>query len=117
MELLPVYRICVFVPAGHVQRVIDGVCAVDDLSIGDYAHVAWTSAPGTEQFRPLDGARPTLGARGELTREASVRVEFCIARDEARLRRVIEQGIRPHHPWEVPAIFVDASLLPLLQPR
>ena len=113
MDMLPVYRICVFVPADSVQRVIDGVCAVDDLRIGDYAHVAWTSEEGTEQFRPLDGARPAFGARGELARSASVRVEFCIARDEARLRRVIDLGIRPHHPWEVPAIFVDASLLPL----
>jgi hypothetical protein len=113
MELLPVYRICVFVPVECAQRVIDGVCAVDDLRIGNYAHVAWISAAGSEQFRPLDGAHPTLGAQGELTRSASVRVEFCIARDEARLRRVIDAGIRPNHPWEVPAIFVDASLLPL----
>lgn len=113
MELLPVYRICVFVPPEYVQHVIDGVCAVDDLRIGDYAHVAWTAAAGTEQFRPLDGAQPTLGMQGELTCNASVRIEFCIARDEARLCRVIEQGIRPHHPWEVPAIFVDASLLPM----
>jgi hypothetical protein len=112
MELLPVYRICVFVPPVHVQRVIDGVCAVDDLRIGDYAHVAWTSAAGTEQFLPLDGALPTLGAAGELVRADSVRLEFCVARDEAHLRRVIDEGIRPHHPWEVPAIFVDAVWLP-----
>jgi hypothetical protein len=113
MHSLPVYRITVFVPADHVQRVIDGVCAIDDLRIGDYAQVAWTSAPGIEQFRPLPGAIPTQGATGELERSPSVRVEFCIPRDEARLRRVVEDGIRPHHPWEVPAIFVDESRLPL----
>jgi hypothetical protein len=113
MQLLPVYRIAVFVPADHVQRVIDGVCAVDELRIGDYAGVAWTSAPGGEQFRPLPGAVPAQGTVGELERVASVRVEFCIARDEARLRRLIDDGIRPHHPWEVPAIFIDESQLPL----
>lgn len=113
MRSLAVYRITVFVPAGHVQRVIDGVCAIDELRIGDYAQVLWTSAPGSEQFRPLPGAQPTQGVIGELEHSASVRIEFCIARDEARLQRVIEQGIRPHHPWQVPAIFVDESQLPL----
>ena len=113
MELVSVYRVCVFVPPAHARRVIDGVCAIDELRIGDYAHVAWTSATGSEQFRPLDGARPTLGTRGELEHGDSVRIEFCIARDDARLRRIIDEGIRPHHPWEVPAIFVDAVWLPL----
>lgn len=113
MELLPVYRICVFVPTESVQRVVDGVCAVDELRIGNYAHVAWTSAIGTEQFRPLEGARPALGTAGELVRTESVRVEFCIARDEALLLRVIDDGIRPHHPWEVPGIFIDAVWLPV----
>ena len=113
MRCLPVYRITVFVPADHVQRVIDGVCAIDELRIGEYAQVVWTSAPGSEQFRPLPGAIPAQGAIGELERNASVRVEFCIPRDAARLQQVIEDGIRPHHPWEVPAIFVDESQLPL----
>ena len=113
MRSLPVYRITVFVPAGHVQAVIDGVCAVDELRIGDYAQVAWLSAPGSEQFLPLPGARPTQGSIGALERNASVRLEFCIPREEARLRRVIDEGIRAHHPWEVPAIFVDESRLPL----
>ena len=113
MKFETVYRVSVFVPPAHVQRVVDAICAVDDLRIGDYAHVLWTTAPGTEQFQPLHGAKPTEGDVGELTRAPTVRVEFCIARDPERLRRVIEEGIRPAHPWEVPAIFVDESRLPL----
>ena len=112
MRLLPVYRVSVYVLVDHVQRVVDGVCAVDDLRIGDYAHSAWISAPSTEQFRPLEGAHPTLGGIGELVRAPSVRVEFCIPRDAARLQRLVEAGIRPHHPWEVPAVFVDESSMP-----
>ena len=69
-------------------------------------------APSIEQFRPLAGANPTLGGIDELVRAPSVRVEFCIPRDDARLRRLIEAGIRPNHPWEVPAIFVDESSMP-----
>jgi hypothetical protein len=113
MSVLPVYRISVWVPPTHVQRVLDGICAVDDLRIGDYDRVAWISAAGIEQFRPLAGASPVSGDIGELERGESVRIEFCIPRDAARLQRVIDAGIRPHHPWEIPAIFVDESLLPL----
>ncbi len=113
MNVMPVYRISVFVPAEYAQRLIDGICAVDDLRCGNYDRVLWTSAIGTEQFRPLAGAHPALGKVGEVTQVSCVRIELCIARDETRLRRVIEQGIRAHHPWQTPAIFVDESQLPL----
>ena len=73
----------------------------------------WTSAPGEEQFRPLPGAVPAQGKVGELECGATVRLEFSIPRDPARLRHVLEQGVYLHHPWEVPAIFVDESLFPL----
>jgi hypothetical protein len=111
--MLPVYRVSVWVPPEHAQRVLDGICAVDDLRIGDYDRVAWLAAPGTEQYRPLAGATPSLGSIGDLESGDSVRIEFCIPRDAARLQHVIDAGIRPHHPWQVPAIFVDESLLPL----
>ena len=111
--ILPVYRVSVWVPPEHAQRVLDGICAIDELRIGDYDRVAWIAAAGTEQFRPLAGAKPALGEVGALERGDSVRIEFCIARDAERLQRVIDLGIRPHHPWQVPAIFVDESLLPL----
>lgn len=111
--LQPVYRVTVFVPPAHLQALIDGICAANPLRIGDYDRVLWISAPGTEQFRPLAGATPTQGHVGELERGDTMRVEFCIPRDADTLSHVIDQGIRPHHPWELPAIFVDESLLPL----
>ena len=113
MTFLLVYRVTVFVPPEHLQRLIDGISAADDLGLGDYQHVLWTSAVGGEQFRPLPGAHPTLGATGALVKAPSVRLEFCIPRDSARLAHVIEHGIRAHHPWEVPAIFVNESQIPL----
>ena len=113
MELLPVYRITVFVPPAHLQALKDGICAADPLRLGHYEHVMWTSAPGEEQFRPLPGAVPAQGKVGELECGATVRLEFSIPRDPVRLRHVLEQGVYPHHPWEVPAVFVDESLFPL----
>lgn len=109
MTLTPVYRITVFVPATHLEALKAGLCAVDPLASGDYDQVMWSMTSAEEQFRPLPGAHPAQGRIGEVTRVPSVRLEFAIPRDPQRLQRVLDQGIRPHHPWEVPAIFVDES--------
>lgn len=113
MQLIPVYRITVFVPPAHLEALKAGILAVDALAIGDYREVLWTAAPGFEQFRPDAGANPTLGTPGELTSSESIRLEFSIPRDAERLRRVIVDGIHAHHPWEVPAVFVDEAMFPM----
>jgi hypothetical protein len=111
-QLLPVYRITVFVPPADVDAVKAAICAVDDLAIGHYREVMWTSAPGVEQFRPGPKATPTVGTADALTVDPTVRLECSIARDPQRLQRVL-QAIHAAHPWEVPAVFVDQSLFPL----
>ena len=113
MRLVPVYRVTVFVPPAHLEALQAGICAVDSLRQGDYEHGMWISAPGIEQFRPLAGAQPAQGRTGELECVETVRLELCLPRDPERLQRLIEQGIRPHHPWETPAIFIDESSFPL----
>lgn len=113
MRLLPVYRIIVFVPPQHLRALQDGICAVDPLRVGDYDRAMWVSASGEEQFRPLSGAQPAHGVVGELSRLPTLRLEFVIPRDDALLQRIVDDGIRAHHPWESPAIFVDETQLPL----
>lgn len=112
MRLLPVYRITVFVPPAQLEQVQRGITEVDPLRMGDYEGGMWISAPGVEQFKPVAGAQPSQGRWDVLEQVQTVRLEFCIPRDSERLQQVIERGIRPHHPWEVPAIFVDESLFP-----
>lgn len=113
MRLVEVYRITVFVPATHLDVLVTGIVAVDELSMGDYGEVMWMSPRVTEQFRPGAAARPTEGAAGELSHIDSVRVEFAIPRDAARLDRLLREGIHANHPWEVPAVFIDEALFPL----
>ena len=110
MQLVPVYRITVFVPPAQLEALQRGIRAVDSLRQGEYEDGMWISAPGIEQFRPLAGAQPSQGRIGELEQVETVRLELCIPRDPVRLQRLIEQGIRPHHSWEVPAIFVDETM-------
>jgi hypothetical protein len=113
MELIKTYRITVFVPPNHLDALIAGICAVDPLDVGTYEHVMWSMAGGKEQFRPASGANPTVGKIGELSVVDTVRLEVCIPRDPQRLQDLIEKGIFPHHPWEVPAVFVDESSFPV----
>lgn len=116
MHLRPVYRITVFVPPAHLQALQDGIRALEPLGDDRYDQVMWLSAPGLEQFRPLAGAQPAQGEQGALSSLPSVRLEFVIPRDARRLARVLEEGVRRHHPWESPAIFVDESLQPVFDP-
>jgi len=116
MRLLPVYRITVFVPPAHLQALQEGICRVEPLGDGRYDRVMWISAPGIEQFRAQPGAVPAQGQVGELAELPTVRLEFAIPRDPERLARVLREGVRAHHPWEVPAIFVDESHQPVFEP-
>ncbi|HVJ39478.1 MAG TPA: hypothetical protein VM687_16950 [Stenotrophomonas sp.] len=115
MRLLPIYRITVFVPPESVQALQDGICQVEPLGDDRYDRVMWLSAPGIEQFRPQPGAMPTQGQVGALTQLPTVRLEFAIPRDPERLARVLREGVRAHHPWEAPAIFVDESHQPVFE--
>jgi hypothetical protein len=112
LRLIPVYRITVFVPPADLDALKAGILAADDLAMGDYREVMWISAPGLEQFHAGAAANPALGQAGTLTCAPTVRLEFSIPRDAQRLRRVLVEGVHAHHPWEVPAVFVDESLFP-----
>ncbi len=106
MQRLPLYRVVVFVPTAALDEVKQGILAVDALAAGDYEHGRW-SAPGFEQFRPHAGASPVQGEAGHTEVVDSVRLEFCLPRDPQRLQRIFEQGIAPHHPWQVPVVQVE----------
>jgi hypothetical protein len=108
-----VYRITTFVPLENLECLLEGIIRVVPLQYGKYDRVAWWSAVGTEQFRPLQGANPTVGSEGKIERVPSVRLEFTIPRYRALLERVLTVGLIPHHPWEEPVVFVDESLVTL----
>jgi hypothetical protein len=109
MNLQRVYRVTTFVPPDHLETLLRGITAEVPLRYGQYDQSAWWSAVGAEQFRPLPGAKPTCGKVGTIERLATIRVEFVIARDPEVLSRVIARGIRPHHPWQEPAVFIDEA--------
>lgn len=101
------YRITVFVPPAQLEEVIASITRVLPANTGKYREVFWWSAPGTEQFRPTEGSNPTSGSLGELSREDSIELKFLIPRNTDLLNKVIDNGIRPAHPWEAPVIVID----------
>jgi len=117
MVIAPVYRITTFVPPDRLEALLAGIGKVVPLRYGHYDLAAWWSAEGVEQYRPLPGSNPTSGVAGQVSRVASIRLEFVIPRDPVLLNSVVASGLVPNHPWEEPAIFVDESSIILSHPR
>jgi hypothetical protein len=105
------YKVTVFVPPNALEQVLAALRTVTHLQYGAYDHVAWHSAPGVEEFRPLPNAKPTVGNVGELCRHPSAQLIFCISR-EARLFRAVVDAILSAHPWEQPIILAEEALAP-----
>ncbi len=101
------YRVVVFVLVEHLEAILDSICSSRLLDYGNYKDVLWFSAVGTEQFEPLEGSNPTHGKIGGRERLPSVRVEFSIEKDGAKLSTLIDNFILPAHPWEEPVIYVS----------
>lgn len=109
MQLRPIYRITVFVPQGALQDVVAAIKRVHPLGDDYYDSVLWYVEDAREQFRPRAKARPAKGRAGELHEEPVSMLIFSLPRDEALLDAVLAQGIRPHHPWEMPGMFIEES--------
>jgi dinuclear metal center YbgI/SA1388 family protein len=102
----PLDKLVVFAPAADVDRLVDALAAAGAGALGDYDRCAW-SGPGIGTFRPLDGARPTVGRVGEITQVSETRVEMIVAR---RHRTEVITALRAAHPYEEPAFDLLAQV-------
>ncbi|MGB8380030.1 MAG: hypothetical protein WCG47_02070 [Dermatophilaceae bacterium] len=91
-----------YVPAENSDQVLAALFAAGAGSIGAYRECAFVS-PGTGQFRPVDGADPTIGRLGELEHVAEQRIELVLPRS---LRAHVVAALRAAHPYEEPAFHV-----------
>ncbi|MCW2846555.1 MAG: Nif3-like dinuclear metal center hexameric protein [Marmoricola sp.] len=107
----PMDKIVVFAPASSAEEVRAALVAAGAGAIGDYDSASFTST-GEGRFRPLDGARPTIGAVGHLEVVDEVRVESVFAR---HLRPAVVAALLAAHPYEEPAYDV-LELAPLDEP-
>ena len=101
-----------YVPSGHTARLVDALAAAGAGSIGAYERCAWTTG-GTGTFRPLAGARPSVGRVGAVETVAETRVEMAVP---GPAREPVLAALRAAHPYEQPA-FALLAAAPVRSPR
>lgn len=106
------FKLCIYIPASHLEEVKSALFAAGAGKIGDYDSCCW-QCPGEGQFRPLAGSQPYLGQQGEVENVQEYRVEMVC--EEFIIGPVVE-ALRQTHPYEEPAFDV-MRLIEVEKPR
>ena len=96
------YKICVYVPEKHVEKVKQALFDAGAGRIGNYDSCCWQTE-GIGQFRPLQNSNPTIGSLNEVEHVREIKIELVCA-DE--LVKEAVRAIRESHPYEEPAFDV-----------
>ena len=103
-----IFALHVFVPVAAAAAVRAALAGAGAGALGRYDSASWTSAPGVGRFRPLEGARPAVGAVGVAEEVAEVLVVTEVL--ASRLPRALG-AVRRAHPYEAPGVHVFGPLL------
>ncbi len=96
------YKICVYVPEKHVEKIKQALFDAGAGRIGNYDSCCWQTQ-GVGQFRPLQNSNPAIGSLNEVERVAEVKIELVCA-DELVKQAI--QAMKESHPYEEPAFDV-----------
>ena len=92
------YKIVVYVPESHSDRLRDAMCAAGAGVIGNYEYCTFTSK-GVGRFRPGAGANPTIGQVGKMEAVDEERIETVCSGEKLT---AVMQAIKDTHPYEEP---------------
>lgn len=112
-QLEPAYIVSVNVPSEAAQKVLSSIIDSVALKYGKYDHVAFRSATGVEQFRPLQGSR--AGEQAMVSEVPTTRITFAIPEDIEILHKVIT-AVRYAHPYEEPVVHVEKGWMSRAKP-
>ena len=107
------YIVSVNVPTESAAKVLRGITDSVPLEYGKYDQVAFRSATGVEQFRPLRGSRG--GEQATLSEVPTTRITFAIPEDMDTVHKVIA-AIRYAHPYEEPVVHVETGWMSRAKP-
>ncbi len=93
------YKIVVYVPELHADKLREAMGNAGAGIIGNYTHCTFT-IKGIGIFKPVEGAHPTIGEVGKLEEVSEDRIETVC--EEDKLKGVLK-AIREVHPYEEPA--------------
>jgi hypothetical protein len=89
-------KIVVFVPIENADEFRKVIGDTGAGTIRNYSHCSFSSI-GFAGFKPLDGAKPAIGNKGELECVKEERIEFICHKDKAK---TIIEIIKKAHPYE-----------------
>lgn len=93
------YKIVVYVPESHADKLRQAMGNAGAGIIGEYTHCMFT-VRGISQFRPGPDSDPTIGEPKKLIEVAEERIETVC--DDKALNNILA-AIRDVHPYEEPA--------------
>ena len=93
------FKLVVFVPSSHAQRVMDALFAAGAGHQGNYDRCAW-STEGMGQFRPSTGSTPYTGSIGTVEHVRETRIEVLC--DGEHVTAAVD-ALLAAHPYEEPA--------------
>ena len=102
------YKIVVYVPEDHGDKLREAMGNAGAGKIGNYSHCTFT-IKGTGRFKPEEGANPTIGSVGKLEEVSEDRIETVC--EENKLQDVLK-AIKEAHPYEEPA--TDVYLIEII---
>lgn len=102
------FKLVVFVPREHADRLLDALAEAGSGRIGHYARCGFVSE-GQGTFLPIEGSDPAIGQRNRIENVAESKLETVVP--SSHLPAAI-RALRATHPYEVPAF----DIIPLKQP-
>jgi hypothetical protein len=96
------YKVVVTVPENEADKLREAIGSAGGGKVGNYIHCSF-SVKGIGRFKPIDGAKPTIGNVGQLEEVAEERIEITC--DSESVKAVVD-AIRETHSYEEPAIDV-----------
>ena|SRR3990167_9965020 len=96
------YKVTVYIPESHLERVKQAMFDAGAGRISPYDHCCWQTK-GTGQYRPLEGSQPYAGKQNQVSSEEEYLVEL-VCDDE--LIKLVLMAMLEAHPYETPAYAV-----------
>lgn len=90
------FKLVVYVPSGHEDKVMNAMCSAGAGYIGKYSSCTFR-AKGIGTFEPQEGAKPFIGTKGSLESVEEFRVETVVP--EKLMNKVIREMLKAH-PYE-----------------
>ena len=110
MPSMPVHTIITYVPVQNADAFLQAVTHKIPQLFGPYDRCAWWSAPGTGQFRPLEGAQPAIGEIDRTEQCPEIRLEFCLGEYAGAAQAFVRDVLIPAHPYEEPVVIITQAL-------